>query len=158
MNRSPNSAPCSVFIKQRVFAVQHGTLQCLFADVVIERRSRLAQKRGQPFPVPAQTSDGFAQPRVWLGSVLVDLRFQLGVQLLHDRSAVFLMKMQPLFRRQFLFPCQRVVVINAAQRLQHIPALMGEVRRDFDELPSAMRQTVRQQNLHTTSQLRSVAR
>ena len=50
--------------------------------------------------------------------------------------------------RQFLFPSQRVVAINAAQRLQHIAALLRKIRRYFHELAPSMSHTVSQQDLH----------
>jgi hypothetical protein len=36
------------------------------------------------------------------------------MQPFHQWTAVLLMEAQPIFRRQFLFPRQRVMVINAA--------------------------------------------
>ena len=68
------------------------------------------------------------------------------------------MEVQPVLRRPPRFPRQRVVVINAAQGLQHIPALLGKVLGYFHKLPSSMRQTVRHQDLHSRRQLRHVPR
>ena len=104
-------------VEQRIFAMEHGALQRLFADVVVERRASLAQKHRQSLPVPEQICDGFAQPRVQLGLLFVDLRFQPRVQLLHHRSAVLLMEAQSLSRRQLSFTCLRIVVIYPPPRL-----------------------------------------
>ena len=38
-------------IEQGVFAMQHGALERAFTDVVVQGRTRLAQKGGQSFPV-----------------------------------------------------------------------------------------------------------
>src|SRR5260370_16642432 len=54
--------------------------------------------------------------------MLRQLRLHPFMKVFHQGPAVLLMEAQPVFRRQFLFPRLRVVVINAAQRLQHITA------------------------------------
>jgi hypothetical protein len=46
---------------------------------------------------------------------------------------VLLVEAQRVFWRQFLFPRQRVVVINTAQILQDVTALLGKVVNDFDK-------------------------
>jgi hypothetical protein len=65
--------------------------QRAFADVVVQRRAGFAQKRRQPFPVPQEIGDGFAQARVGLDLLLRELRFQPLVQF-SSPAAVLLMK------------------------------------------------------------------
>jgi len=67
-------------MEQRILPMQHSSLQCLLADVVIQRGSRMAQESGQSFPVPQQISDRFAQTRVGLCLLLRKLRFQTPTQ------------------------------------------------------------------------------
>ena len=38
-------------IEQRILTMQHGTLERTLTDVVIQRRTCIAQECGQPFPV-----------------------------------------------------------------------------------------------------------
>jgi hypothetical protein len=47
--------------------MQHRPLESALADVVVQGRSGLSQKRRQRFLVPQQVGDGFAQPE--FGSV-----------------------------------------------------------------------------------------
>ena len=65
------------------------------------------------------------------------------------------MKAQPVFRRQILFPRQRIVVRNAAQRLQHLPALFRKLIYHLSHLPSSVREAVREQGFDS---LRRVTR
>ena len=55
---------------------------------------------------------------------------------------MFLVEAQPLFRRHCLLSRQRVVMINVAQRLQHITAFFRKVVRHFHNLPPSMREAV----------------
>src|SRR5437764_14678575 len=41
-----------------------------------------------------------------------------------------------------------IVVVDLAQRFQHIPALLRKILSHFHELPPPVRQAVRQQDLH----------
>ena len=61
--------------------------------------------------------------------MLRQLRLHPLMQPFHQRPAVLLMEVQPVFRRQFPFPRHCIVVINAAQRLQHITAFFRKVDR-----------------------------
>src|ERR1700722_6888174 len=87
--------------------------------------------------------------------MLRQLRLHPLMKVFHQRSAVLLMEEQPLFQRQSLFPRQCVVVINGAQRLQHISAFFRKVIYHFHYLPSSMGETVRPQGFDA---LRRVAR
>ena len=55
---------------------------------------------------------------------------------------MFLVEAQPLFGRHCLFSRQRVVMINVAQRLQHITAFFRKIIRDLDNLPPSMCEAV----------------
>ena len=157
MNRSPTCGAVQRAIKQRVLAMQHGTFQRAFANIVIQRCAGFPQKRGQPFPVAQQIGDGFAQTRVWFHLLQCKLRFQPLVQLLHHRAAVLLMKLETLRWRKFSRARLRIVFIYVAQRLQNIAALFREVRGHFDKLPASVRQAVGQQDLGAVTQFGRIA-
>ena len=70
---------------------------------------------------------------------------------------MLLMEAQPIYRRQTLVACSRIVVIDLAQHLQHITAFIGKVRRHIHELSSTVREAVGQQNLHSGAQLPNIA-
>ena len=53
------------------------------------------------------------------------------------------MEKQPAFRRQLSLARQCIVMINATQRLEYMPALLRNVLRHFDNLAPAMGETVR---------------
>ena len=57
------------------------------------------------------------------------LRFHPLMQPFHQRPAVLLMDEQPVFRRHCLFSRLCVVMINVAQRLQHLTAFFRKVIR-----------------------------
>ena len=61
MKSIPDFGTVERAVKQRVFAVEHSALEDLFADVVIDRRARLAQKYRQSSPVPQHIVDRLAQ-------------------------------------------------------------------------------------------------
>ncbi|HEY1580704.1 MAG TPA: hypothetical protein VGF82_26870, partial [Terracidiphilus sp.] len=86
-----------------------------------------------------QVGNRFAQPRVRLHFVLGKLRFHPLVQFFHHRRTVFPMEKQPAFRRQLSLARQCIVMINATQRLEYMPALLRKVLRHFDNLAPAMR-------------------
>ena len=60
------------------------------------------------------------------------------MQLLHHRSAMLLMKPQPLLRREAALARLGIMTVHLAQHLQYVAALLGEVRRHFDKLPSTV--------------------
>src|SRR5208283_5639494 len=129
--------PVQRAIKQSILPVQNSSLQSPLDDVVVERGSRFPQEQSQSLPVPQQIRDGLAQPRVGLRLALGKLRFQPVMELLHDRAAVLLMKLQTLFRPQTTLPSLGLVTIHLAQHLQYIATLVGKVRRYFHELSSS---------------------
>jgi hypothetical protein len=57
---------------------------------------------------------------------------------LQHRPAAFLMKAQPIFRRQFPFARQPAVVINAAEHLEHYAGMLPRVFRYLYDLRSSM--------------------
>ena len=68
------------------------------------------------------------------------------------------MKLQALFRLQTTLPRLGIVTIHLAQHLQYIATLIGKVRRNLHELSSSVRKAICQQNLHSRSELRNIAR
>ena len=85
-------------IEQTVFPMENRLLQTPFADVVIEGRTGLAQEQRQALPVIKQLHDGSAQTGVRLDLLLIQLRVQPLVQLVHHRTAALLVEDQPFFR------------------------------------------------------------
>ena len=116
----------------------------------------MTQESSQSFPVPQQISDRVTQTRIEL-RLLRQLCFQPRMQPFHHRPALLLVPPQTLLGRERLFPRGRIVVINFAERLQNLPALAGEVWRDFGKLPYSMRHAVGQQDLYPNC-FRSVSR
>src|ERR1017187_7692941 len=58
--------PVQRAVEQSVLAVQHRQFQRPLADVVVQRRSRLAKEQSQCLPVSLHVADRLAQPRVRL--------------------------------------------------------------------------------------------
>src|ERR1035437_3526092 len=56
-----NAGPILGLVKQRVLAVQNRFLQCSFANVVVQRGSRLPQKQREPLPVLEQIPNRHSQ-------------------------------------------------------------------------------------------------
>src|SRR5205085_1594556 len=77
-----------------ILAMQHGALERAFTDVVIQRRTGIAQECRQSFPMSQAVRDGFAQARVGLHQMLGELRLHPFLQAGHERLAVLLMKQQ----------------------------------------------------------------
>jgi len=144
-------------IEESVLAIQRRALQCTFADIVIQRRTRLTQECRKSFPV-TQQRDGFAQTRVRLHLLHCELPFQPIVQLLHQRSAMLLMKSEAFDGRELSQARLRIICIHFAQCLQNITAWFRKVRGDFHKLSSSVGQTVGRQDLRTVSQFRRVTR
>src|SRR5215472_13223807 len=80
------------------------------------------------------------------------------MQFLHNRSAVLLMKTQPLRRCQAPLTNHSLMAVHLAECFQHTAALVGEASGHVYELPPPMGQTVGHQDLHATSELRHVPR
>ena len=60
----PCLSPIERAVKQRILAMQHGPLQCPFAEVIVERRAHFAQEYRQTFPVAQQIVDRFPNPEL----------------------------------------------------------------------------------------------
>ncbi len=79
--------------------MENGFLESPLDDVRVQRGSGLAEEEGQANPMPQEVSHRRAQAGVRLHLPLLELGLKPGVQFLHDRFAVFLVKPQPLLRR-----------------------------------------------------------
>jgi hypothetical protein len=100
---------------------------------------------------PAQSGVGFRPP-------LRQLRFQPQVQLVHYRRAAFLVKPQPLIRRQAPILCIGIVAIHHVEHLQQVAAFAREVLRHVYKLSSSMCEAVGQKDLSPGGESRDVAR
>ena len=81
-------------VKQGVPPMTDRLFQCLFTDVIVQGGSGHAQEQRQLLPVLQQVRDGPAQRRVRLHQPLVKLPHKPGMEFLHDRTALGLMKLQ----------------------------------------------------------------
>jgi hypothetical protein len=85
-------------------------------------------------------------------------RFQPLVELLHDWSAVVLMKHEALGCRKMALARLRIIFIYVAQCFQNMAAWLREVRSDLYKLPSSVRQAVGQQDLRAIGEFGRIAR
>ena len=74
-------------------------LQRPFADIIVQRGPRHAQKQRPLLPMPNEIRHRLAQPGVGLDASLVELSDKPGLKLLHDRAAAELMEEQALVAR-----------------------------------------------------------
>jgi len=85
-----DAGPVLGLVEIGVLAVQDRLLEDAFADVIVQRRSRLPEKQRQRLPVPEHVADRLAQAAVGLDLVLLDLLGQPGLQVVHLRAALVL--------------------------------------------------------------------
>ena len=104
-------------------------------------------------PVPKQVLDRPAQRRVRLHQPLVELPHKPGVEFLHHRAALGLVKQQPLLGRQFPLSRHRIILVDHRQGFQHVPALLGKTVDHIDEVPPGVRQTVGKNRLQLARQI-----
>ena len=78
--------------------------------------------------------------------------------MIHYRRASFLVKPQPLIRRQATIASFGIMAVHLAEHLQHIAAFAREVLHHIDKLPASMRQAVGQEGLGLGPDSRDVAR
>ena len=76
-------------------------------------------------------------------------------QPVHDRQTVLPVVVEPFGGRQCGELRHRVVVIDGADRVEHVPALGGKVLLDSDELPAAVRQAVRHDRVEGGTRVRA---
>ena len=89
--------------EQGILAVQDRLFQGPLAEIIVQRRAGHAQEQRQLLPMLAQVADRRPQARVGFDQLLFDLPFQPAPQLLHRRTALLLVKAQPLLGRQTIF-------------------------------------------------------
>src|SRR3989442_4097986 len=82
-------------IEQTILSMQNAFLQSPLDEVRIQRRARLAEEQRQPSPTFQAISDGFAQPRVGLHFLFVELGLEPSVEGIHYRLAALLARSQP---------------------------------------------------------------
>ena len=87
-------------------------------------------------------ADGLAEARVRFDLFVVELLTHPLMEFLHDRSALFLVKGQPLGGGKLLFPALVVIAIDGAQAFEHMAAFLRKIIHHLDEVPPAMRQTM----------------
>jgi hypothetical protein len=93
-----------------------------------------------------QVLDRLAEPGIRLRLALGNLRLQPPMQFRHDRRAVLLMKLQPLFQCHSRLARLGVVAIHLAQHLQHVAALFRKISGHIHKLPSSVSHAIGQQN------------
>ena len=82
-----------------VFAVQNRLLQGPFIEIVVKRRTWVAQKQRERPPVGEQVRDRLPEPRVRFDEVVGQLRGQPSVQILQQWPTVGLMVREARVRR-----------------------------------------------------------
>ena len=90
----------------------------------------------------AQVRDRLAEAGVRFDAMLVDLRREPRLQVVHERPAVRLVKREPLVRGEPLRPRVGVVAIHLAQRLEHVATLGRKTRRDLHKPAPRVRETI----------------
>jgi hypothetical protein len=68
-----HEGPAPGLVEERILAVEDRFFQGLFANVVVQRRSRLAKEEGELFPVFEHVAEGLAQSGVRFHPLLVQL-------------------------------------------------------------------------------------
>jgi hypothetical protein len=111
--------------------------------VVVQRSVHFAQEGGQATPMAQQIGDRLAQAGVRFRFLLRHLCFQPAMQFRHHRSAVLLMKLEPLGRRQAAFPGFGFDAVHSCQHLENVTAFSRKALHDVNKLPSSVRETVR---------------
>ena len=137
--------------------MQNAFLQSPLDEVRLQRRARLAEEQRQPSPTFQAISDGFAQPRVGLHFLFVELGLEPSVEGIHHRLAVRLVKAQPRLGHETPPLGLGLVTIHVVKAFQHEPALLGEVRRHLDEAAPGVRVAVSPENFQLLLELRHVA-
>src|ERR1039457_263161 len=84
-------------------------------------------------------SDRGSQSGVRFDFLLLELGAEPGVQFVHDRATVLLVKAQSFLRRQTPFLRLGVIGIDLAQAFEHITARLGKVGHDVDVTAPGMR-------------------
>ena len=79
-----------------------------------------------------------AQAKVKFHSSLLELIIKPDMQLLHHRSAVFLVEAEALFGGHVLRARRLVVPVDLAQTFQYEPTLLRKVKRHFYKVATAM--------------------
>ena len=102
-----------------IIAMQNAFLQSPLDDVRVQRRARLVEEQGQAFPSVEAVRDRLPQPRVGLHFLFREQGEEPSMQLLHDRLAVLLVKMQRLLGRQTPV-CRQNPVTSQNQQLTGI--------------------------------------
>ena len=148
-----DAGPVLRLVKQSIFAMQDGLLQCPLAHIVIQRGAGLTHEQRQRLPVPKHVADGAAEGRIGLGQLLVQLPLQPIVQLLHRRPARFLMPLQPRLGRELTFPGDGIVAVNHREGFQKIAARLGKTIVHVHELPPGVGQAIRQDRLQLARQV-----
>ena len=118
-------------IEQTILSMQNAFLQSPLDEVRIQRRARLAEEQRQPSPAFQAISDGFAQPRVGLHFLFVELGLEPSVEGIHHRLAVCLVKAQPRLGSETPPLGLGLVTIHVAKAFQH------EVRERIPEQAAA---------------------
>jgi len=94
-----------------------------------------------------EVRDGLPEPRVRLDAIRGDLVSEAGVQPLHHGTAVRLMPREPGDGGQPVLARVRVVVIDVAQRFQHVPTFGRKARRDLHEFAPGVGEAMAEDDL-----------
>ena len=113
----------------------------------------LRKKQREFLPVPDDISDRRAQAGVGFHEFLIQLTMEPTVQFLHHRTAVGLMKLQPLLSRQPVLLRLRVVALDHFRGFQHVAVLVGKTFVHLNELSPPVRQAVGHNSLERTWQI-----
>ncbi len=111
-------------------------------DIVVQRGLGDPQKSGELLPVVEQVLNGLADPGAGLDELLLSLPFAPALELLHDGAAFFLVEPQALIGIELALPGQIVVMVDFGEAFDHMPALLGEVVHDIDEVPAGVGEAV----------------
>ena len=97
----------------------------MFGRIIVNGGGGDSQKAGQFLKMTQQVTGGFSQTAVGFNLLLIPLLFEPTFQLLHDRSAVLLVKGQPLVRVEPLFFGQILKMVDLSR---YRPALSRRSR------------------------------
>ena len=125
--------------------MKNGFFQCTLDQIVVDGRPRHSQEESEFSPVSQQIGDRLAQTGVRFDFPFLEPGIRPSSQFFHHRSAVLLMEVEALIRRQALLPRLLVVTEDLAQRFQHELALGRKTRRHLHEVPTAVSVAVRHQ-------------
>lgn len=95
--------------------MKDGHLQSLLANVIIQWCAGAAQEKGKRFPVFDHVMDGLTQAGVGFDFLLIELIDQPGFEIGHNRSAMFLVVEEALFRGKALFLALSIVAVNITE-------------------------------------------